>query len=913
VPRAKLDELSGYRTTSQVSQLLDLSSYLIKARIDDGLLPPASRVSDAGVLLFDDDWVTRAREAIAQSEPRRRRRATSRSIASPAEWLGHELGEPGWLPEWGEVSGYFSMLAEASERVELETAGLSTQGNPYLVVRVSAEANLLPERQQRNREILARLWDGRDEPAPASMLDEGRSVGFILASQHSTEIGSLLMTMQLAWELAVATDEDSLQILEETITVLIPSHNPDGIQMIAEWYRQSLGEVWEGTWMPWLYHPFVGHDNNRDWFMQTQVETRMYVDLHNREHPQAVFDMHQMGRFGPRFMVPPFIDPLDPNQDPVVQQGFAALGTHIAQRMTAAGQAGVVTNAIFDNYSPSLAYGNYHGSVDLLSEAASVKLATPVTLKDSDLNADYGIDPRVRAWNQPLVWEAGEWSLKDIVAYDLVAARAFLEHLARNRRQWLTDYQALNARTSKRERKPYGFVIPPIGRDPQAVAELLDILQRGLVEIQRAVADVTVDGVTYPAGTWVISLDQPAGAFAKTLLEIQRYPELRAHPEGPLKPPYDISGHTLPIQMGVPCFQADSPLPDDGALEVVTDPIHFHGSVQDDEPDGTWWLFPATSNAIIGVLAALQSRGVPVFRAMGGGNVGQGDVLVRKADLDPDLLDEIVRRTGSLAQSRAEGSVTPRWRQAPVRIGLYQSWTSCIDEGWARWILEQYEVPYLTLRNADIRQGGLAERVDVLVLPEMTVEEYRDGLPEKNREGDPNPAAYRGGLGEIGVAALREFVRDGGTLIGCDGSAEYAIQALALPVENMLERVGTDEFSCPGSLLQVIVDPDDPLCFGLPRELAVLFLNSRVFRGTSTEATTVGRYPQTSPLLSGWISGDEKIHGGGALVDVRYGRGNVVLFGFRPWFRAQSRGTYRAFFNAVYRHGLSVVGELPQG
>ena len=557
MPRAKLDELSGFRTTSQISKLLGLSSYLIKARIDDGLLPPPSRVSDAGVLLFDDDWVRRAREAVAQSAPRRRRKASSPSIASPADWFGHEMGEAGWLPDWKDVRGYFAMIAEASNRVDLEIAGLSTAGKPYLVVHVSSEFNLRPDNRQRNREILDRLWDGREEPASVATLDEGRPVGFILASQHSTEIGSMLMTMQLAWELAVATDPDSLQILDETITVLIPSHNPDGIQMIAEWYLESLGKPWEGSCMPWLYHPFVGHDNNRDWFMQTQVETRLFVALHNREHPQAVFDMHQMGRFGPRFMVPPFIDPLDPNQDPVVQQGFAALGTHIAQRMTAMGQAGVVTNAIFDNYSPSLAYGNYHGSVDLLSEAASVRLATPVTLKESDLNADYGIDPRVRAWNQPLVWEAGEWTLKDIVAYDLTAARAFLEHLARNRRQWLTDYQALNARTARRERKPFAFVIPTTGRDARSTGELLDILQRGLVEIHHAVANVVADGVTYPAGTWVVKLDQPAGAFAKTLLEVQQYPDLRVHPDGPLKPPYDISGHTLPIQMGVPCFPID--------------------------------------------------------------------------------------------------------------------------------------------------------------------------------------------------------------------------------------------------------------------------------------------------------------------------------------------------------------------
>jgi hypothetical protein len=271
-------------------------------------------------------------------------------------------------------------------------------------------------------------------------------------------------------------------------------------------------------------------------------------------------------------------------------------------------------------------------------------------------------------------------------------------------------------------------------------------------------------------------------------------------------------------------------------------------------------------------------------------------------------MEDIVASAGVVAESRAEESVIAGWRQEPVRVGLYRSWTSSIDEGWARWILESYGVPYETLRTADLRQGDLAQRIDVLILPEMTAAEYRDGLPEKNREGDPNPPAYLGGLGDVGVIALREFVGRGGTLIACDGSADYAIGALALPVENILSGVEPSDFSCPGSLLQVIVDSNHPLGFGLPRELAVLFLDSLVFRGTSPEVTTIARYPQSSPLLSGWISGEQKIRGASAWVDVEYGQGKVVLFGFRPWFRAQARGTYRAFFNALYRHGLVELG-----
>lgn len=309
--------------------------------------------------------------------------------------------------------------------------------------------------------------------------------------------------------------------------------------------------------MPWLYHPYVGHDNNRDWFMLTQVESRLYADLHNRERPQLVFDMHQMMRDGARFMVPPFIDPLDPNQDPVIQQGFADLGTAIASRLTAAGKAGVATNIIFDNYSPSLAYGNYHGSVDILSEAASCRLATTVDVPEDKLKAERGFDPKVRSWNQPLPWKGGAWSLRDIVEYDKLAALAFLEHAARNRRQWLRNYVGITRRAVERTDGPYAFLVPPRQDDPGSAFELLDILRLGDVALEEATREFVADGVTWPAETVVVRLAQPSGSFAKTLLEVQSYPDLRRWPDGPPLAPYDIAGHTLPLQMGVRSVQIE--------------------------------------------------------------------------------------------------------------------------------------------------------------------------------------------------------------------------------------------------------------------------------------------------------------------------------------------------------------------
>ena len=285
--------------------------------------------------------------------------------------------------------------------------------------------------------------------------------------------------------------------------------------MIVEWYRKWLGTPYEGQPMPWLYHRYVGHDNNRDWFMLTQAETRLYAALHNREHPQLVFDMHQMERDGARFMVPPFIDPLDPNQDPVIQQGFADLGTAIAARLTAAGKAGVATNIIFDNYSPSLAYGNYHGSVDLLSRGGQ-SAAWRRRSRSRRTSSRYatGFDPKVRTWNHPLPWKGGEWTLREIVEYDQLAALAFLEHAARNRRQWLRNYAGIDAPhgRARDDDQPYAFVIPAhAGRSRSPPANCCETLALGAVEVEEATAPFSADGVDYPAGTRVVRLAQPAG------------------------------------------------------------------------------------------------------------------------------------------------------------------------------------------------------------------------------------------------------------------------------------------------------------------------------------------------------------------------------------------------------------------
>jgi hypothetical protein len=654
--------------------------------------------------------------------------------------------------------------------------------------------------------------------------------------------------------------------------------------------------------MPWLYHRYVGHDNNRDWFMLTQAETRLYVALHNRERPQLVFDMHQMQRDGARFMVPPFIDPLDPNQDPVIQQGFADLGTAIATRLTAAGKEGVATNIIFDNYSPSLAYGNYHGSVDLLSEAASCLLATPVTIEEDKLKNERGFDPKARTWNHPLPWKGGEWTLAEIVEYDRLAALAFLEHAARNRRQWLRNYAGIMRRTvePQPDEKPYAFLIPPVQDDPGTTYELLETLALGDVEIEQATTAFSASGVDWPAGTRVIRLAQPAGKYVKTLLELQQYPNLRRWPDGPPSPPYDIAGHTLPLQMGVRAVQVDEPFEADLTRTEIQRPA---GSVIGAGRFG-WAISPRTNWSMRAANQLLQA-GFTIHRlTTDHGQLPAGTFVLPAQDGLDDAIRTVVSEVGVDAIGIDQPLETEAIPFESPKIGVYQSWRPTIDEGWVRWIFEEYRLPYTTLHDKDIRQGSLRERFDTILLPQQKAEDILKGNPEKNQYKEPFPPEYVGGLGQLGVDALREFVESGGTLVAIDSATEFAIKQLYLPVRNVAEGLSEEEFYCPGSLLRLLIDPKHPLGYGLRRNEVALFMKSPAFElGSGSNGSVVASYPLHEPNLSGWILGSDKLAGKGALVEVPLGAGRVILIGFRAQFRAQARGTYKVLFNAALRTG----------
>ncbi|MDQ3653439.1 MAG: M14 family metallopeptidase [Acidobacteriota bacterium] len=478
-------------------------------------------------------------------------------VPAPEDVFGFRPGDDRKLANWQSIVEYFQKLDAASDRVKFEEIGKTTLGAPFTVATISAPENLarLDEFKEIQRQLADPRTLGRNADQKAKQLVErGKTIVLITCGIHSTEVGSTLSSTLIAHRLASSNEPDVLNILRDTIVLLVPSLNPDGVDIVKRWYDKTLGTPYEGTTPPELYHKYVGHDNNRDWYAFTQVETQLTVDkIHNVWHPQIVHDIHQQGQLGARLFVPPYMKPVEPNVPPQIVEGYTELGNHIAGEMRAAGFKGITTNSSYDAWTPARAYSHYHGGVRILSETASAKVATPLTVKFDDLRPDEGYDPRKVSDKFPELWPGGEWKLRNITDYMTTAAFSLMKHAAQNRGRWLERFYEVG-KEAVRERKAgevYAYVLPAPGNvfDWLRRDELLKILRRAGVKV-----DITslfkLGDKEYEQMTAVVRLAQPYGGFAKALLETQSYPNLR-DPEGNPVSPYDVTAHTLSLLMGV--------------------------------------------------------------------------------------------------------------------------------------------------------------------------------------------------------------------------------------------------------------------------------------------------------------------------------------------------------------------------
>jgi Zinc carboxypeptidase len=789
------------------------------------------------------------------------------TIPSPKSVLGFTPGDDRTIAGWSEITNYFERLDRASDRVLVQTLGQSTLKRPLIVAFISARENILA--LPKYKEIQQQLADPRtitQDLQRDRLLANGKVVVTISCSIHSTEIVASQMSMQLAYELATAQDPDTREILQNTILLLIPSPNPDGINIVANWYRKTLGTPYEGKEPPELYHHYAGHDDNRDWFMLNLKETQLITRLLWHEwFPQIVYDVHQQGSNGSRFFIPPFYDPPNPNIAPLLLRQVGLIGHKVAADLQAAGFKGVLTNALYDTWwhGGFRTAPYFHNSIGILSEAASARLMTPSTVTTEQLarSSTRGMRNATEATtNFPDPWPAGSWRPRDIMAMEMIAARSILSMAAKFRYEYVRNFYELGRKNVDPATNPgeLAYLVPAGQARDEAVAKMIGSLIDQGVEVfrldqelhvllatpvlrrtnpvaeevgkYRRLASLTSSAMQeVPAGSYIVFLTQPQRTNVLALFEPQIYPN-RLTGQGEAERPYDVAGWTLPLQMGI-----EAP-------------------------------------AVVAIREPANERKLTLLK----------DANQVRADL-------------ALALKKGDESPVKNPVKHAVRVGIYKSSMGNMDEGWTRFIFDTFNVPYSSIRDVDVRRGALNSKFDAIILPSQPSAQIIAG----NAAGTL-PAEYTGGITEAGVKNLKEFVSDGGMLICFDAACDLPIKQFNLPLRNTLEGVKSSEFYCPGSIVELEVDNKNPIASLLPETLPAYFINSSAFAAAAdANVRVVARYAKENVLLSGWLLGEDKLRGQIALAEVSVGKGRVVLFGFRPQHRGQTWGTLPFIWNAL--------------
>jgi hypothetical protein len=681
--------------------------------------------------------------------------------------------------------------------------------------------------------------------------------------------------------------------------VLWPTLNPDGQDMIVSWYRQNVGTKYEVAPLPKLYQEYVGHDNNRDGFMMNMKEEQVVTKTELEYSPAIFYCQHQTAPFPARIWIPPFADPISSNVSPYVRSWLNVVGTNMAAYLDQHNMPGAIHEARFDNWYAGFTdwAGVFRGEISFFTETALYRYATPRLYTVDEFPKEYQDLRALTMYTTP--WEGGWWRLHDAVDYMVGASMSVLDLAAKNHEALLYNrYQTARDNIHRKE-PPFAYVINDHQGDvPEAGLLAQKMIDNGL-DVYESKAGFHANGIDYPAGSWVIPMDQPFSPMAKELMERQVYPAgATGDTAAGAHLPYDITGWTLPLQMGV-------------AVDTVTDPLDQDQrakltqieSVKLPEPhingDGSVFAISHKPNGSFQIVNAALAQGGTVSLAPEMTKTQEG--MERGAFIVSGLSKSAISglsskfSVGATSLAAAPDHVIALKK---AKVGLYRPWNPSIDEGWTRWILENYNYDAKSIYNADMRSSGLRNRYDVIIIPDMRGDQLMSGF----RVGSV-PGQYAGGIEQEGLDNLREFVRAGGTLIAFNQAASSLIPLLSLPVRNVLQGLSNDKFYCAGSLLRIETEhPEMPINFGVPGSPVVMFERGPAFETLpGFKGVVLARYAkQGDPLESGMIIHSEVLQDKIAALEVNYGRGRIFLYGFKPQHRGQAHGTYRYLFNALY-------------
>ncbi|MAE83085.1 MAG: peptidase M14 [Flammeovirgaceae bacterium] len=840
----------------------------------------------------------------------------AQEVPSPEDVYGFKVGADYKLADYSQIEDYLEQLDQASNRVRKIEIGTSVLGRKMYLLFISSEENLSD--LDKWKDISAKLARAKVDPEEAKKLsEEGKAIVWVDGGMHSTELAHGQMTSELAYTLATSESTEMKKIRDNVITLLMPVMNPDGLDIVVNWYRKNLGTAYETSRPPILYHYYMGHDNNRDWFMNNLPETYHVTKvLYNEWYPQIVYNHHQSSPAWTKISIPPYADPVNPKIHPAITAGVSEVGSAMSKRFSLENMPG----AIADNFYTMFWNGGgrtvpyYHNMIGILTETGHAT-PTPRYYDPAKLPKTIaGMPTDGTDVMYPDPWKGGESHFRDAVDYMLTATWAVLELAANNRSNYLYNIYRMGSDAVEKGKTEgvYAYVITEDQWDNYEAVNLVNVLMRGGIEVEQATKEFKVDDVKYPAGSYVIYTAQAFRPYLLDLMEKQDYPTRYQYPGGPPKTPYDLAGWTLPMQMGISVEKISEPF--EANTKIVTELVTERGGALSGKAD-FGYLLDANTNASVVATNRILKAGGTAYRLQESYKSGKvtfapGSFIVKG---DAKLIESMASEYGLEFTGLASNPDASFDQIKLPKIGLYKSWVANMDEGWIRFVLDTYSFDLDTLHDADIKTKDLSA-YDAIIIPSQGTESLLHGHDVLEM-----PEEYTGGLGLDGTMALKKYTSNGGTLLVFDAASDYVIDQFGLPVKNVVKDVSGRQFFIPGSLIKAVVDTSNPLAYGMQDTVALSFNRSRAFEiikqrksgeGGKEElpdapkpvVDSVAQYAAKDLLMSGWAIGEDKYLAKKlAMADVKFGEGSVILYAFRPQFRAQPRATYKLIFNALYR------------
>ncbi|MEQ8302385.1 MAG: M14 family metallopeptidase [Cyclobacteriaceae bacterium] len=844
-------------------------------------------------------------------------------IPKPSETFGFEPGADYKMATYDQMLSYYEKLDAATDRVKVTEIGKSVRGRPIKLIFISSEENM--KSLDKWRDISEKMARARISDSEAQKLaKEGKAIIWFDGGMHASEKAHAQMTPELLYRIAAEESEEMKKIRDNVVTLIVPVINPDGLDIEGAWYRKNLGTAYETSGPPILYQEYVGHDNNRDWFMGNMPETKAVMDvLYNQWYPQIIHNHHQSSPAWARIFIPPFRSPVNKKIHPGVTTGVNLVGTAMANRFAMKKMPGAISMTTFEMWwnGGMRTAPYYHNQIGILTETAHTSPTPRFYPPDSIPEAVGGRNPRDGISKTvdgteifyPYPWKGGESHFRDAVDYMLEASMAVVDLAAEKSDELLYNIYSMGKDAIEDKEGAFAYVISPDQWDKAEAVSLVNVMMRGGIEVEEATSKFKIGDKEYPAGTYIMYGAQPFRPYLSDLMEKQEYPDLYLYPGGPPIAPYDLTGWTLPMSMGVNVDRVTT------SFTAKTKKVESAIKMPAGEVNGKagfGYAINPKENFSATAINRLQKAGEKISIAQasfadGKANFEAGTFLVEKGSETQNRLNDISKDLGiSFTAVSAKPSSTKPMKK--VKVGLYKSWDANIDEGWTRWVLEQFEFDLDTLHNNDIIGKDLF-KYSAIIFPSQAPEEIMVG----HRPGSM-PEPYVGGIGLEGTLTLNNYVKNGGVLIMFDAACDLAIDEFGLPVKNVVRGMSSSQFFIPGSIIRMKVDNKNPLAFGMKEEAAASYSRSRAFEtilpsrkseggnelvktpAPRPDVTAVASYASSDLLMSGWALNANKIKNKGAMMNVGHGSGNVVLFGFRPQFRGQARNTYKLIFNSIY-------------